>query len=365
MSRDRTADLRATTNPRNNNNNNDGGYSQTPLQHEVYPTDNYSSRNNNDDVEMGRYPPQQQQSSGSYSQPASSRYNDNATQFQSQQGAYPPPQIQNSGSDMDAFFAQVEEAKSGIDLVRGNVNQIESLHHKALLGTSPDEQAHYTRQVDQLQDETSDLIQHLRATVKRLAAETKRAPKSDAGIRKQQQQGLAKRLVEVAQLYQKQQTQSKQKYRQRMEREIKIARPDARPEEIEQALDTNNNGSVFSQQLLSSRVGTQRAALAEVQTRHEEISRIERSITELFELFQEMQGLLEQQQETIDAIETHVDDTHIHIESGNKEMTQAIVHRKASRKKMWWIMLCCLILLIILALLVWKYLVPVFQKNNN
>ncbi|TPX57188.1 hypothetical protein SpCBS45565_g08262 [Spizellomyces sp. 'palustris'] len=270
----------------------------------------------------------------------------------------------NSGSELDSFFADVEQVQKGIERVRQNVRTIEQLHQRALLATSPDEQARYTRQVDDVQDETSDLIQSLRATVKKMAAGTKNASQADAGIRQQQQAGLAKRLMEVAQEYQDIQMKSKQKYRQRMEREIRIARPDATPGEIERALDSNT-GSVFSQQLLSSRVGAQRAALAEVQNRHEEIHRIEQSINELFTLFQEMQAMLEQQQETINAIETHVENTHVYIEDGNKEMTQAIVHRKSSRKTAWWICACVLVLLIIIAVVVYIYVVkPALDAKN-
>ncbi|KAI9009621.1 t-SNARE, partial [Gaertneriomyces semiglobifer] len=138
---------------------------------------------------------------------------------------------------------------------------------------------------------------------------------ADRNIRQQQQSGLAQRLMDVAREYQDVQQRSKQRYRQNMERQIRIARPDATREEVEQAVDSNG-GSVFSQH-----------------------------INELFNLFQDMQAMLEQQQETIDAIETNVDTAHVNIEDGNKEMTQAITYRKSSRKKAWWICLCVLILL--------------------
>ena len=77
-----------------------------------------------------------------------------------------------------------------------------------------------------------------------------------------------------------------------MEREIRIARPNATPEEIERAMDSRT-GPVFAQEILSSRVQDQRRVLQEVQGRHEELRRIETSIDELVNLFQEMQLLID------------------------------------------------------------------------
>ncbi|KAJ3016282.1 Plasma membrane t-SNARE, secretory vesicle fusion [Thoreauomyces humboldtii] len=240
---------------------------------------------------------------------------------------------------MDEFFLEVDKTKQEIDRVKDNVETIGLLHQRALVGTSPSEQAHYTRQVDELQEETSDLIHTLRTTVKRFNTDLTLAPRAERGTREQQTAGLAKRLMEVARVYQDQQATSKQAYRTRMEREIRIARPDATPDEIDRALESGT-GTAFSQQLLSSRIGSQRTTLKEVQSRHEEIVRIEESIGELFSLFEEMQNMLAVQGEHIDLVEAHVDNTHVYIEDGNKQMTQAIVHRKASRKKLWWICIC-------------------------
>ena len=98
--------------------------------------------------------------------------------------------------------------------------------------------------------------------------------------------------MEAAQQYQQVQQQAKSAYRQQMTRQYAIARPGASREEIEAAVD-GASGPIFQQEIMTSRVGEQRKALEAVRTRHDELLRIEQSITELFELFQEMQALLE------------------------------------------------------------------------
>lgn len=98
--------------------------------------------------------------------------------------------------------------------------------------------------------------------------------------------------MRAAETYQKIQSKYRKEYRKRMEREIRIARPNATPEEIERAMDSRT-GPVFAQEILSSRVQDQRRVLQEVQGRHEELRRIETSIDELVNLFQEMQLLID------------------------------------------------------------------------
>ena len=83
-------------------------------------------------------------------------------------------------------------------------------------------------------------------------------------------------------------------------------KPDATPEEVRAVVEDDQGGQIFSQavssvvltwmnmfstlyQLMSSnRYGESRAAYREVQERHEDIKRIERTIAELAQLFNDV-----------------------------------------------------------------------------
>jgi syntaxin 1B/2/3 len=74
-----------------------------------------------------------------------------------------------------------------------------------------------------------------------------------------------------------------------MERQFKIVKPDATPEEVRAVVDDDQGGQIFSQALMNSnRYGESRAAYREVQERHEDIKRIERTIAELAQLFNDV-----------------------------------------------------------------------------
>ena len=86
----------------------------------------------------------------------------------------------------------------------------------------------------------------------------------------------------------------------------------------------------------SSRHGEARSALREVQSRHEDIKRIERTITELAQLFNEMSIMIEVQETKIDHIEVKAQETEVQMEQGLRETERAVVSARAARKKKWY-----------------------------
>ena len=147
-----------------------------------------------------------------------------------------------------------------------------------------------TNQVDRAQDDTNRLISDTRDRLQKLASATKSSSGSEARVRKAKQSEIAKSFMKVVESYQSMQSNSRKEYRKRVERELKIAKPDATPQEIERALDSRSGG-VFAQQMLSG--ASNQRILAQVKGRHEEILKLEESINDLVNLFQEMQLLID------------------------------------------------------------------------
>jgi hypothetical protein len=91
------------------------------------------------------------------------------------------------------------------------------------------------------------------------------------------------------------------------------------------------------QLLNSNRYGDARGALREIQERNNDIKKIEKTLTELAQMFNEMSMLVEQQDENIVAIETSAAQVNTDMEGGLKHTEEAVVKaRKARRKKWWW-----------------------------
>lgn len=66
-------------------------------------------------------------------------------------------------------------------------------------------------------------------------------------------------------------------------------KPEASPEEVKAVVDDDQGGQIFSQALMSSnRYGEARSAYREVQERHADIKKIEKTLTELAQLFNDV-----------------------------------------------------------------------------
>ncbi|KAJ3041019.1 Plasma membrane t-SNARE, secretory vesicle fusion [Rhizophlyctis rosea] len=268
-----------------------------------------------------------------------------------------------TGGGLDSFLQQAEGIQRNIQQIGQNTSDIQGLHQRAIVETDQRQLSFLTQQIDSITDQNNELVQSTRAQIRNLS-NIRATNAGDARVRSTQQKALAKKLMEAAQQYQQVQQQAKSAYRQQMTRQYAIARPGASREEIEAAVD-GASGPIFQQEIMTSRVGEQRRALEAVRTRHDELLRIEQSITELFELFQEMQALLEQQGETINAIETHVEETNRAVEDGSKQMTQAVTSAKNARKTKRWILIVCIVLLVIIAIILYFVLQPYFKCGGQ
>ncbi|CAG8645846.1 9749_t:CDS:2, partial [Paraglomus occultum] len=146
-------------------------------------------------------------------------------------------------------------------------------------------------------------------------------------------EALRKKFMEAITNYQQVEFQNRQKYRQRLERQYKIVKPGATQEEIDAALDNEEGTQVFAQSLMqSTRYGAAREALKEVQQRHDDIKKIEKTIEELANLFEEMQLMVEVQDTQIDQIEQHANDVEQNLSSGVDNVGKALEHAKSARR---------------------------------
>ncbi|KAI9494440.1 t-SNARE, partial [Zychaea mexicana] len=252
----------------------------------------------------------------------------------------------------------VDSLKNDISSVSDNVDRIERLHTTALVSFNEQQSRQISRDLAQIKRQTQKQNFDLKDRIKALeASNAQLGNDSDAQIRRSQvTAALRKRFLETIQRYQDVERTYEQKYRQRVERQIRIVKPDATQEEVDRFIDSDDSPQVFAQSLMhATRTNQARAVLSEVQTRHDDIKHIEKTIVELHQLFIDMQMLVEQQGETLTAAEQNADQTVGHLQQGNSMIAKAILSAKATRHKKW----CCLFLVIALcvmiAILVWWF----------
>jgi len=251
---------------------------------------------------------------------------------------YTPP------GDMPAFYAAISSIQDALRTFNDNVARISDLHSRSLNNMDDAEAQRNAAQLDELVEDTSALSATLKKRVKVLEAQ--RGSGRDGQIRQQQTALVKSKFVEAIQNYQSVEQQYRTKYKQRMERQFKIVKPDATPEEVKAVVNDEQGGQIFSQALMNSRHTDSRAAYQEVQERHEDIKRIEKTLAELAQLFNDMSVLVEQQNEVVDNVHTQAGTVQQDTEAGVLFTDKAVISARAARKKRW---ICFFIILVVLA----------------
>jgi len=248
---------------------------------------------------------------------------------------------------MKDFFEKVTQVKRNMDQMKRNMATIEEKHGAALSSVSSAASNKRQRELEDLMDQTSTLMKAVKETLKDMDEEGKKHDKqvgkadSESRIRTNMHTTLTKKFVSHVKEYQEMQTKYKNKYRERVGRQLKVVKPDATQAEIDQLMEDGGDQSIFSQQLLAEK-STQAArnAVADIQDKHRDILRLEQSIVELHQLFVDMSVLVEKQGEMLDQIEYTVQQAHAYVEKGVGQLQKAKDNQKKARKRMCCIMCC-------------------------
>ncbi|KAG5653974.1 hypothetical protein H0H81_008842 [Sphagnurus paluster] len=143
-------------------------------------------------------------------------------------------------------------------------------------------QAHDKASLDQLVDDTRTLSNQLKDRIKALERIT---TGPDVQMRKNRASFVRAKFLEAIQNYQRVEQDYRAKSRQRIERQLKVVKPDATPEEIEVATEGGGQ-QIFAEALSSSsRYGESRSVLRDVQDRQQELRKMEETLAELAQLF--------------------------------------------------------------------------------
>lgn len=246
---------------------------------------------------------------------------------------------------MATFYAEISLLQESIRALNDHVAQIGDLHSRSLSNT--DEASHKAAlELDNLVENTRTLSTSLKGRIQSLERQV--GVGRDGQIRKQQTALVKSKFVEAIQNYQTVEQQYRTKYKQRMERQFRIVKPDATPEEVRAVInDEGASGQIFQQAVLdSNRYGDSRAAFREVRERQQDLKRIEETLAELAQLFNDMSTLVAEQDDTIHNIETQAATVEKDTEAGLGFTEKAVEFARSARRKRW---ICFFIILIILA----------------
>eukprot|EP00287_Rhodomonas_sp_CCMP768_P004246 CAMPEP_0196737452 /NCGR_PEP_ID=MMETSP1091-20130531/15183_1 /TAXON_ID=302021 /ORGANISM="Rhodomonas sp., Strain CCMP768" /LENGTH=294 /DNA_ID=CAMNT_0042081307 /DNA_START=53 /DNA_END=937 /DNA_ORIENTATION=+ len=247
---------------------------------------------------------------------------------------------------MKDFFDQVGQVKRNMDHMKRNMANIEKTHGQALSSVSNAAANKRQSELDDLIDQTSTLMKAVKEKLKEMDEQGKKHDKkvgkqdSESRIRNNMYSTLSKKFLQLVKEYQEMQSKYKNKYRDRIGRQVKVVKPDATDEEVDEMMESGQT-AVFAQSLLTQRSSqAAKNALADIQDKHRDILRLEQSIVELHQLFQDMSVLVQQQGDMLDDIQKSVENAHADVDKGVQQLEKAKQTQKNNRKRMCCLMCC-------------------------
>ncbi|KAI0797683.1 t-SNARE [Abortiporus biennis] len=254
------------------------------------------------------------------------------------------------GDAMSDFYNEITSIQEAISSYTANVSRISELHSRSLNSMDESFNQHNAAMLDDLISQTRDLGNDIKRRIQTLESQPIR-PGEDVRIRKNRIAFARGKFIEGLQHYQEVEREYRTKYKQRVERQFKIVKPDATPEEVNAVVnDTSGGGDQIFAQALSAtnRYSESRAAYREVQERHEDLRRIERTLEELAQLFNDISVLINQQDDAINAIQDTAGRVEADTSAGLDQTEKAVKHARSARRKRW---ICFFLTLIILAII--------------
>ncbi|XP_067363527.1 syntaxin-1A isoform X2 [Channa argus] len=208
---------------------------------------------------------------------------------------------------MDEFFEQVEEIRGYIESLGEKVEEVKRKHSAILASPNPDESIQQTIEQEEGQNRSS----------------------ADLRIRKTQHSTLSRKFVEVMSEYNTTQSDYRERCKGRIQRQLEITGRNTTNEELESMLESDNP-AIFTSGIIMDNITQQ--AMNEIETRHNEIIKLENSIRELHDMFMDMAMLVESQGELVNNIERSVLQAQEYVEQAKESIPKCKKFKKTGRR---------------------------------
>lgn len=257
--------------------------------------------------------------------------------------------------DFVQFMNSVGEVNKHLDEYFQLINSIDAAHKRLLTEVNEEQEIDLRRQLDSYAARTSDFQCQLKEEMKYLHQQAVGDSSKIA-----QAENTKQRFLKLIQEYRVTEANYKEENKQQAMRQYRIIQPEATEQEVEAAITDVGSQHIFSQALLNAnRRGEAKTALAEVQVRHQEFLKLEKTMAELTQLFNDMEHLVIEQNEQVEEIDKQVAVAQQDVEQGVGHTNKAVKSAKRARKNK---IRCLLILVLVLIILAIAITIPLVKK---
>ncbi|CAM4783777.1 unnamed protein product [Rotaria magnacalcarata] len=268
--------------------------------------------------------------------------------------AYTAINMEDNSRFMSDFFAHIDSLRTNIDKISELVDEVKRLHSTILAAPQPDD-----RTKEELEEKMADIkkiANDVRVKLKKMEQEQELSQSSSNRtqaqfrIEKSQLFVLAQKFRDVMNDYNQVQLGYRQKCKERIQRQLEITGRSVTEGEVEEMLESGNP-AVFTQGIMVE-TAQAKQSLADIEARHGDIMKLEKSIRELHDMFIDMAALVQTQGEMIDRIEYNVVQSENFVKAANTDTKKAVKFQSAARRKKIIILICLVVIILIVASMV-------------
>lgn len=256
---------------------------------------------------------------------------------------------QASEGPLDVFFSQIN-IKENMEVLEQKVTEIKKL--RASIMSSPYADESSRKALDEKVNEIQRLSKEIHEQLKKLDEKVKEDERAneesrkkgggdvhqaDLRMKKLQHSFLVEKFREKMTEYHENQLQYQEQMKSMFRRTLKIVNKDMSDAEIEEVLEGEGDNQLFAVLHLAE-VQKAKLDLRELEERHQELLKLEKSIQQVMDLFVDIAVLVAEQGEKLDRIDTNILEAKDYVESARKQTEKAVSSRKKFRKRK-----CCLI----------------------
>ncbi|KAI9729462.1 MAG: hypothetical protein M1834_006843 [Cirrosporium novae-zelandiae] len=329
-------------------------------QYEEYGGNPYTSSAPNPDARPGQNPYELTTQGQTLEAPDLTHEQSAYSQY-SQEGYSSQPT--HTALSLQDFLATISDIRKDINSLSTYVNQIGTLHQRAL--SNPD--ASSSAELENVVTQTQIHNTQIRNRIKSLETDANKTPDGSEKNTKFTQLGQLKRsFQEQLKGYEQEEQAYRQRYKEQIARQYKIVNPEATDAEVQEAANANwGDEGVFQTALKTNRAGAASTVLGAVRARHREIERINETLADLAALFQSLAEVVEYQEPQVKQVEMQTEHANDNLVGADKHMDSAITSAKHRNKMKRWLLFTVIAIICILALILGLYFGLRKNSSNN
>ncbi|KAG5474389.1 hypothetical protein LSCM1_03170 [Leishmania martiniquensis] len=262
----------------------------------------------------------------------------------------PPNEIDQETVDtLDAFYREVAEVLESIEVIRAAMDELQQKHTENMQTVDDARSKALRNAIEELSRETSNAAKAAKDKLDAMSKNTaklKVTPESVQAnsaiirIEENQYMHLVRKLTMTMAEYQRHQSANEAFYKEQTRRQIKIkyTNPDGSAIDdttaarlAEQVMENNTSSYIFQQS---------KEVLASIIETRNDIYRIEQSMRDLNQLFNDLAFLVNEQGELMDVILANIQRSTRYVEKSRAELKKSRKYQKKSRKKLICLIAC-------------------------